>query len=337
MNWMAISVTIGAPKIEGLELMSPAAPDFDAAVHSLFRGNADELLKLKPFLTILSNRCDRTLVAYAIKWEVAQRIGTYGSMSQHKYPDAVAPEAPRRGNEIRPGEQKIVAMGIEIDCGRWGGQATEEFSLRQFVEWFTEYKDAKALEISIDAAIFDDGEFSGPNKSELDRDFKWYVDAKQEYYRIILKGLNSGMSLDEALAPIEAVIKAAAANPGLHSRDVSTIWKRIAAPEVRIWRLKYGAAAPEIYRRALRTEPFVIRGGSAPNATENEQILSHVACPRCRLSPTLADRWRCNCGHQWNTFETRGLCPACSFQWTETACPVCGGLSPHADWYRKQA
>jgi hypothetical protein len=206
-NQMAISVTIGGPKIEGLELVSPAVPEFDAAVRSLFRGNSDELLKLKPFLTILSNRCDRTLVAYALKWEITQRAGKHLSTSQHKYPDAVAPAAPRRGNEIRPGEQKIVAMSIEIDCGRWGGQATEDFYLRQFIDWFTEYNDANALEISIDAAIFDDGEFIDPNKSKLDQHFGSYVNAKQDYYKIILEGLDSGMSLDEAFAPIEAVVK----------------------------------------------------------------------------------------------------------------------------------
>lgn len=333
-NQMPISVTIGGPKIEGLELMSPTVPQFDAAVHSLFRGNSDELLKLKPFLAILSNRCDRTLVAYAVKWEVAQHAGRRITTSQHKYPHAVAPAAPRRGNEIRPGEQKIVAMSIEIDCGLWGGQATEEFYLRRFIDWFTEYNDANALEISIDAAIFDDGEFLGPNKSKLDQHFRSYVDAKKDYYRIILQGLDSGKSLDDAFAPIEAVVKANAANPGLDSRDVRTMWKRVAAPEVRIWRLKHGdAAAPEIYRRALRTEPFVIRRGASPDAVENERILSHVACPRCHLSPKSTDRWYCNCGNRWNTFDTRGLCPACSYQWKETACPVCGESSPHADWY----
>ena len=94
--------------------MSPAVPEFDTAVHSLFKGNSEELLKLKASLTILSNRCDRTLVAYALKWEVAPRAGRHTSTSQHKYPDAVPPAAPRRGNEI--------------------GQATEEFYLRQFID-----------------------------------------------------------------------------------------------------------------------------------------------------------------------------------------------------------
>jgi hypothetical protein len=331
---MVTSVTIGGPKIEGLELMSPTIPEFDAEVRSLFKGNSDQLLKLKPFLTILSNRCDRILVAYALKWEVAQPDGTSVITPQHKYPDAVAAVAPRRGNEIRPGEQKIVAMSIEIDCGRWGGQATEEFYLRQFIDWFTEYNNANALEISIDAAIFDDGEFIGPNQSELDQHFGSYVDAKQDYYRMIMEGLDAGMSLDAALAPIEAVVRVDAANPGLDIRNVRKMWQMIAAPEVRSWRVKYGdEAAPEIYRRALRTEPFVIRGGTSPAPADNERILSHVACPRCHFSPKTTDRWYCRCGNRWNTFETRGLCPACSCQWKETACPVCGESSPHADWY----
>ena len=143
---MAISVSIGGPKIDGLELMSPAVPEFDTAVRSLFRGNSDKLLKMKPFLTILSNHSHRTLVAYALKWEVARPTGRQITTVLHKYPDAVAPAAPRRGNEIRSGEQNIVLMSIELDCGRWGGQATEDFYLRQFIRSFKEYKHASALE-----------------------------------------------------------------------------------------------------------------------------------------------------------------------------------------------
>jgi hypothetical protein len=288
---------------------------------------------MKPFLTILSNRGRRTLVAYAVAWELVQGARRSITTSQHKYPDAVAPATPRRGNEIHSGEQKIVAMGIEIDCGRWGGQATEEFYLSQFIEWFEEYKDASSLSIALDAAIFDDGEFYGPNKSKLDQHFKTYVDAKQEFYRAIVSGLESGMSLDEAFTPIETVIRADARNPALDWRDVRTMSKRTAAPEVRNWRLQYGdEAAPEMYRRAVRTDPFEIRGGSLA-AAEDERILSRIACPRCGFSPKTGDRWQCKCTHRWNTFETRGLCPGCGYQWTETACPRCGELSPHLDWH----
>ena len=152
-----------------------------------------------------------------------------------------------------------------------------------------------------------------------------------------MQGLDSGMSLDEALAPIEAVVTANAANPRLDLGDVRAKWRRIAAPEVRGWRIRYGdQAAPDIYRRALRNEPFEIRGNANRAAAESERILSHVACPRCRYSPKSTDRWHCNCGHPWNTFDTYGLCPACGYQWKETACPACGELSPHPDWYLTQ-
>lgn len=58
-----------------------------------------------------------------------------------------------------------------------------------------------------------------------------------------------------------------------------------------------------------------------------------IRCPRCNQSPSPEDRWLCKCGHRWNTFETRGLCPGCNYQWEITACLVCGESSPHAEWY----
>ncbi len=58
-----------------------------------------------------------------------------------------------------------------------------------------------------------------------------------------------------------------------------------------------------------------------------------IRCPRCNQPPSPSDRWLCKCGHRWNTFQTRGLCPRCQYQWEITACLVCGESSPHADWY----
>lgn len=58
-----------------------------------------------------------------------------------------------------------------------------------------------------------------------------------------------------------------------------------------------------------------------------------IRCPGCKYRPHRRDQWLCDCGHEWNTFDTRGLCPACGKQWTETCCPRCGEWSPHDDWY----
>jgi hypothetical protein len=39
------------------------------------------------------------------------------------------------------------------------------------------------------------------------------------------------------------------------------------------------------------------------------------------------------CGHVWNTFTTKGVCPKCSFAWEITACLSCKQYSLHKNWY----
>src|ERR1035441_10916449 len=63
---------------------------------------------------------------------------------------------------------------------------------------------------------------------------------------------------------------------------------------------------------------------------------SCIRCPKCRWSPGAEDRWCCNCGHIWNTFDTGGVCPACLHQWQITMCPRCGEWSAHSEWYRSE-
>jgi hypothetical protein len=61
-----------------------------------------------------------------------------------------------------------------------------------------------------------------------------------------------------------------------------------------------------------------------------------IRCPECRWVPIQEARWPCKCRHVWNTFDTRGLCPACKHQWEVTQCPSCGAVSAHAAWYPKE-
>jgi hypothetical protein len=61
--------------------------------------------------------------------------------------------------------------------------------------------------------------------------------------------------------------------------------------------------------------------------------LPDIRWPKCQWTPRTKNLWSCRCGHRWNTFDTRGLCPACRYQWELTECPECGTTSPHAEWY----
>src|ERR1700674_257477 len=54
-----------------------------------------------------------------------------------------------------------------------------------------------------------------------------------------------------------------------------------------------------------------------------EPLEPRIRCPLCGWSPRKEDKWFCTCGHEWNTFDTGGVCPACLHQWAETQCLSC--------------
>jgi predicted RNA-binding Zn-ribbon protein involved in translation (DUF1610 family) len=84
----------------------------------------------------------------------------------------------------------------------------------------------------------------------------------------------------------------------------------------------------------LRGDPSRVR---PPRVDEDERTRhggSRIRCPRCGWEPERSERWTCTCLHVWNTFETRGVCPACGHAWRETQCRRCSAWSPHEDWYQ---
>src|SRR3979490_1725889 len=57
------------------------------------------------------------------------------------------------------------------------------------------------------------------------------------------------------------------------------------------------------------------------------------ACPRCKTAPPVGELWKCSrCGHPFDTFETKAVCPHCANQFAVTKCLDCGGLNAIGDW-----
>jgi len=67
--------------------------------------------------------------------------------------------------------------------------------------------------------------------------------------------------------------------------------------------------------------------------TDNGPSEPRIRCPKCDWSPRAKDLWICKCRHEWHTFDTGGICPACLYQWKVTQCLSCLKVSAHSDWY----
>src|SRR5437764_12335489 len=79
------------------------------------------------------------------------------------------------------------------------------------------------------------------------------------------------------------------------------------------------------------TKSVVDRESEEEKPGESQPL--RIRCPLCRWPPRKVDKWFCECGHEWNTFDTGGVCPACLHQWTETQCLSCSRWSAHSEWY----
>lgn len=105
--------------------------------------------------------------------------------------------------------------------------------------------------------------------------------------------------------------------------------------------LAVAGAAPR-----LRSSLMALQQGSFRPDIDRDAAAgkARIRCPHCRWSPERRSRWYClpcgapeffrdGCGHGWNTFDTRGRCPGCDYQWRHTSCLSCSRWARHEDWY----
>jgi hypothetical protein len=238
---------------EGVTLTPSTGPGFDARAQAILSGYASPVLRLKPYLAIVSNRNPRTIVAYTVSWTVTRRNdSTETSHTQFKFPDAVAGTgnglSVLQGREIKTGEERLVGMGFEV----WPAEYVDSY--RDFGQHAIErLGEVRNLRIELDAVIFDDGVLLGPDESRLAENFIAFVQAKQTLYREVVVGLELGSVGDDVFAPLRQTV---AAPPRPNAMDPMAVYAREAAAEILGWRDRI---LLEVFRRALRRAPFSIK------------------------------------------------------------------------------
>lgn len=104
---------------------------------------------------------------------------------------------------------------------------------------------------------------------------------------------------------------------------------------------------PSLYRRVDVTA-FDRQGFDPEKKSDVLNSKPRIRCPHCKWQPERSSRWGClpmgapenfrgGCGASWNTFDTKGVCPGCTYKWRHTSCLACEKTSLHEDWYDDEA
>lgn len=257
---MNCQIEIKGSDADGVMLISPTNSEFDSRVYSLLPEGAPVAFELKPRIVIVSNESSRVVVAYSVTFWFTFRSGKSHRNSVHfKYPDAVANPAADgrnygtgidsavalgarlRGREIRPGEQRVVGVGFEL----WPDADVVTYR-DSYLEMSEIPEDLTALQIELDAIIFDDGLLLGPDHSGLAEQFAEYVEAKQDVYRGMVERIDGSGVSDDIFAPLREAVARRSQNP---------IASEAAAEALG---LQHNIMR-DVFQQVLRPEPFIIR------------------------------------------------------------------------------
>jgi hypothetical protein len=261
-------VPIHVHGLDGLTLLSPTDPTFDEIATPLLGRVATLALRLKPFVTIVSNVSQQTVVAFSKTWRVTHTSGQTTTFRDHaSFPHVVCGDALGSGDPagLPPGASRIEALHVVMH-----GWKDQDPYFDQFLPQFFDQNErlmanATNLRIELNGAIFEDGTLVGPDdESSLRETFSAHLEGKQVWYRSIIESLDAGHSIDEAFEPLEWFLNdwTRRLHAGEHPSfgDPRLMSKREAAGDVKRWRRRVSdEELPRLLRESIRLDPFVIR------------------------------------------------------------------------------
>ncbi|HVW87130.1 MAG TPA: hypothetical protein VHB50_20730 [Bryobacteraceae bacterium] len=169
---VACVAALGAPVVEivpsavpGVALSGPSAPDFASRLAGILP-DEEVLNRLKPAagnILILTNSTLRAIVFYTLRFEIEgqQPVKTVSA-------DFDDPAIGGKTHSFKPESYRLVSIVRGLDPVS-DGLATESRNpevYRQFLADSARYSGAR-VRVSLDSVVFDDGQFSGPDRTGM--------------------------------------------------------------------------------------------------------------------------------------------------------------------------
>src|ERR1700730_732286 len=152
-----------------IELIASSQPGFEAAIDADFPGfrHLDGFETVRPYLTILHNNSGHDIKAYAVKWNIT---GLNGRNSERTLVSWVRGGRGYLSGEVvvcRSGEARVISPLFN-----WGASPTTVAARSKLFSSLARGPFARdgsvfAIDVSIDAVVYDDAVCTGPNRTEF--------------------------------------------------------------------------------------------------------------------------------------------------------------------------
>ena len=248
--------------VDGVSLVSPSSPDFDARMEVAAPGWAHLVQPFKPYLVLVSNRTKRKVVAYALQWTMTGANGrsTSGPTQFVTDPDAIAGDFNSGISDafaIPSGKDRLAASDFRVS--KYKPILDEDETMIMWIQTILQnYDNVRKVEVRLVTVIFDDGSLIGqdsPDQSSLASQFALHVKTKQDLYRTLAERIGKGNTVDEAFQAMRKTMP-----QDLNSVAFGDPYPSMALSEAEELRKEFGDARfRDILRQAILKNPFLVR------------------------------------------------------------------------------
>ncbi|MBD0371860.1 MAG: hypothetical protein ICV60_13555 [Pyrinomonadaceae bacterium] len=209
----------------GVVIVPPSDPSYDKLVESLLPGTSRESLStVKPLSFVVKNMTNKTIVSYSLKWEMVSIDGKT-SVRKNNY---VAPRALMGEDStgspqvIKPNTARFFSLVSALEMNqdpenqRGGGfvgtmrptnsiRNQNDFVASQIETVKSDVTRYKAITVSIDGLVFEDGTFVGPDTTGFFDNLKALQDAKRNILEEVQRDIKQKKSADEVFSKLETI------------------------------------------------------------------------------------------------------------------------------------
>jgi hypothetical protein len=191
-----------------IELILSNQQGFDTALNVDYPGvrSLEGFRVIRPLVAILYNRSRHGIKAYVVKWVIVDARGRTQVRNLVPWAEAGGREA-LTGEEVvwNPGEPRLVSPRFNWGVSPFDVQdRTILMASLANDPLAAESAAARSINISVDAVIYDDGVFSGPDNGDFYDQYECERNGEQEEASLALSWLDSRLSDDDIAARLAA-------------------------------------------------------------------------------------------------------------------------------------